>query len=119
MFVGRKILQQTTVLYTQTRMACSKSQGKQIFVTFLFSILLCTLICILGFRMAVLQLTVTDDKSANVANALKRIQKAKSQGCTLAILPECFNSPYNTGTITINVNFLFKFCFIYIIHLIK
>lgn len=50
--------------------------------------------------MAVLQLTVTADKSSNVANAVKRIQQAKLNGCRLAILPECFNSPYNTGTYT-------------------
>lgn len=37
MFVGQKILQQSAVLYTQIRMACSKSQGKQIFVILLFS----------------------------------------------------------------------------------
>lgn len=50
-----------------------------------------------GLRAAVLQLTVTADKPTNVANAIKRIQQAKANGCTLAILPECFNSPYNTG----------------------
>lgn len=52
---------------------------------------------LLGFRAALLQLTVTDDKASNVANAIKRIQEAKKNGCKLAILPECFNSPYNTG----------------------
>jgi len=52
---------------------------------------------ILGFRVALLQLTVTADKSTNVANAVRRLQQAKLNGCTLAILPECFNSPYNTG----------------------
>jgi len=52
---------------------------------------------VLGFRVAILQLTVTADKSTNVANAVKRLQQAKLNGCTLAILPECFNSPYNTG----------------------
>jgi len=57
------------------------------------------LLFILGFRVAVLQLTVTADKSTNVAIAVKRIQKAKVNGCTLAILPECFNSPYDTGII--------------------
>ncbi|VVC37148.1 Hypothetical protein CINCED_3A024641 [Cinara cedri] len=50
-----------------------------------------------GFRVAVLQLTVTADKSANITNAVNRIQQAKKEGCTLTILPECFNSPYNTG----------------------
>lgn len=52
---------------------------------------------VLGFRVALLQLTVTTDKSTNVANAVKRVHQAKLNGCTLAILPECFNSPYNTG----------------------
>lgn len=42
-------------------------------------------------------MTVTADKKANVSMALKRIELAKANGCTLAILPECFNSPYNTG----------------------
>jgi omega-amidase len=52
---------------------------------------------VLGFRVALLQLTVTADKSKNLANAVNRVQKAKLNGCTLAILPECFNAPYNTG----------------------
>jgi len=55
------------------------------------------IILALGFRVAVIQLTVTTNKSSNVVNAVKRIQQAKLNGCTLAILPECFNSPYNTG----------------------
>lgn len=53
---------------------------------------------ITGFRVGILQLTATADKSSNVANALKRIEQAKLNGCTLAILPECFNAPYDTGT---------------------
>lgn len=52
-----------------------------------------------GFRVAILQLTVTADKLRNVAIALERIQKAKINGCTLAILPECFNAPYDTSKI--------------------
>ncbi|CAI6366067.1 unnamed protein product [Macrosiphum euphorbiae] len=76
MFVGRKLLQQTITLFAQVRMVSSSSSG---------------------FRVALLQLTVTADKSTNVANAIKRVQQAKLNGCTLAILPECFNSPYNTA----------------------
>jgi len=53
----------------------------------------------LGFRVAILQLTVTADKPKNVAIAVERIQMAKINGCTLAILPECFNAPYDTGII--------------------
>lgn len=53
---------------------------------------------ITGIRVGVLQLTATANKSSNVANALKRIEQAKFNGCTLAILPECFNAPYDTGT---------------------
>lgn len=56
-----------------------------------------SMVFVLGFRVALLQLTVTTDKLTNVANAVKRVQQAKQNGCTLAILPECFNSPYNTG----------------------
>lgn len=50
-----------------------------------------------GFRVAILQLTVTADKPTNVAIAVERIQMAKINGCTLAILPECFNAPYDTA----------------------
>ncbi|CAH1720696.1 unnamed protein product [Aphis gossypii] len=49
------------------------------------------------FRVAILQLTVVAHKPTNVAIAVKRIQKAKINGCTLVILPECFNSPYDTA----------------------
>ncbi|XP_015367249.1 PREDICTED: omega-amidase NIT2-like isoform X2 [Diuraphis noxia] len=76
MFAGRKLLQQTITLFAKFRMISSNSSG---------------------FRVAILQLTVTADKSTNVANAIKRVQQAKLNGCTLAILPECFNSPYNTA----------------------
>ncbi|XP_022183791.1 omega-amidase NIT2-like isoform X2 [Myzus persicae] len=50
-----------------------------------------------GFRVAILQLTVTADKPSNVAVAVERIQKSKISGCSLAILPECFNAPYDTA----------------------
>lgn len=79
MFASRKLLQhlqQSITLFTQFRMTSSSSSG---------------------FRVALLQLTITADKSTNVANAVRRLQQAKLNGCTLAILPECFNSPYNTA----------------------
>ncbi|XP_001948752.2 omega-amidase NIT2 [Acyrthosiphon pisum] len=76
MFAGQKLLRQTITLFAQVRMVSSNSSG---------------------FRVALLQLTVTADKSTNVANAIKRVQQAKLNGCTLAILPECFNAPYNTA----------------------
>lgn len=45
-------------------------------------------------RIAVLQLKSGADKTANLANARKMMAQAKKKGCQLAILPECFNSPY-------------------------
>uniref|UniRef100_A0A2S2PUQ6 omega-amidase n=1 Tax=Sipha flava TaxID=143950 RepID=A0A2S2PUQ6_9HEMI len=39
-------------------------------------------------------MTITGDKAKNIAVAVKRIQEAKQKGCTLAILPECFNGLY-------------------------
>ncbi|XP_022163534.1 omega-amidase NIT2-like [Myzus persicae] len=48
-------------------------------------------------RAAVLQLSVSADKSTNIAIAVKRIQQAKLNGCTLAVLPECFTTPYDNA----------------------
>ncbi|XP_050525801.1 omega-amidase NIT2 [Daktulosphaira vitifoliae] len=50
-----------------------------------------------GFRAALIQMTVSDNKKLNISNAIKRVELAKNNECTLAILPECFNSPYNTA----------------------
>jgi predicted amidohydrolase len=44
-------------------------------------------------------MTITGDKAKNIAVAVKRIQEAKQKGCTLAILPECFNGLYEIGMI--------------------
>lgn len=54
-------------------------------------------IFVLGFKVALIQLNVTADKSLNIDNALKYVQTAKENSAEIAILPECFNSPYGTS----------------------
>ncbi|CAH2219574.1 omega-amidase NIT2 [Pelobates cultripes] len=48
------------------------------------------------FRLAVVQLFVTSDKSQNLKRASQLIKDAAQQGAHVVALPECFNSPYGT-----------------------
>ncbi|KAL6426278.1 hypothetical protein ACFW04_009061 [Cataglyphis niger] len=49
-------------------------------------------------RLALVQLTVGDDKPTNVSRAVSFIERAKQQECAdIVVLPECFNSPYGTS----------------------
>ncbi|XP_021202915.1 omega-amidase NIT2 isoform X3 [Bombyx mori] len=50
----------------------------------------------MGFKIALIQLSVGPDKSKNIAQAVKEIHLAKEKGAQLVALPECFNSPYGT-----------------------
>ncbi|XP_004925045.1 omega-amidase NIT2 isoform X1 [Bombyx mori] len=50
----------------------------------------------IGFKIALIQLSVGPDKSKNIAQAVKEIHLAKEKGAQLVALPECFNSPYGT-----------------------
>ncbi|KAF8951481.1 hypothetical protein BGZ46_003954 [Entomortierella lignicola] len=47
-------------------------------------------------KLALVQLAVTADKEANLANARTHVLEAASNGANLIVLPECFNSPYGT-----------------------
>ncbi|CAL8393933.1 unnamed protein product [Boreogadus saida] len=49
------------------------------------------------FRLAVIQLHVTNVKRDNLSKAKSLIKEAAGQGSKLVVLPECFNSPYGTG----------------------
>lgn len=48
-------------------------------------------------RIALCQIPVCADKRKNIATARSYITRAKSRGAALAILPECFNCPYDTA----------------------
>ncbi|XP_078581726.1 omega-amidase NIT2-like [Branchiostoma floridae x Branchiostoma japonicum] len=48
------------------------------------------------FKIALVQLFVTANKSENLARASKLISQAAGGGANLVALPECFNSPYGT-----------------------
>ncbi|KAF7711937.1 omega-amidase NIT2 [Silurus meridionalis] len=50
-----------------------------------------------NFRLAVVQLHVTQLKSQNLSRAQKLVKEAAGQGAKIVVLPECFNSPYRTG----------------------
>ncbi|KAM3875785.1 omega-amidase NIT2 [Diretmus argenteus] len=49
------------------------------------------------FRLAVVQLHVTNVKADNLSRARRLIQEAAGQGSQVVLLPECFNSPYGTS----------------------
>lgn len=49
-----------------------------------------------ALRLALVQLSVGDDKATNVSRAVSFIERAKQQGADIVTLPECFNSPYGT-----------------------
>lgn len=48
------------------------------------------------FRIGLCQMMVSSNKMANLVKARTMIGKAVSQGADLVVLPECFNSSYNT-----------------------
>lgn len=48
-------------------------------------------------KIALCQMMVTDDKSINLENAEKILHKASVMGCDIAVLPEMFNCPYDSG----------------------
>eukprot|EP00871_Galdieria_phlegrea_P000964 jgi/Galph1/1869/GphlegSOOS_G528.1 len=50
-----------------------------------------------NFTVALCQLLSTENKTENVAKAVKYIQMAAEKGAQLVILPECFNSPYDNA----------------------
>ncbi|EFN71367.1 Nitrilase-like protein 2 [Camponotus floridanus] len=47
-------------------------------------------------RLALVQLSVGDDKPVNVSRAATFIERAKQERADIVALPECFNSPYGT-----------------------
>ncbi|XP_012266207.2 omega-amidase NIT2 [Athalia rosae] len=48
-------------------------------------------------RLALVQLSVSDDKTVNISRAVSFVEQAKQRGADIVALPECFNSPYGTG----------------------
>ena len=50
-----------------------------------------------GFRLALCQMDVVDDKEKNVAKALEMLEKAACGGADAAVLPEMFNCPYDNS----------------------
>ena len=59
-------------------------------------VLLEALIMSRKFSLAVCQMLGSMDKSANIQKAVTMISEAASKGARMVVLPECFNSPYNT-----------------------
>ncbi|NJD01539.1 MAG: carbon-nitrogen hydrolase family protein [Ruminiclostridium sp.] len=50
-----------------------------------------------GFRLALCQMDIVDDKGKNVAKALEMLDKAAAGGAAVAVLPEMFNCPYDNS----------------------
>lgn len=49
------------------------------------------------FKLALIQLKVTANKSLNLSNATAKVLTAAQNGANIIVLPECFNSPYGTA----------------------
>ncbi|MGS0764922.1 carbon-nitrogen hydrolase family protein [Syntrophomonas curvata] len=49
------------------------------------------------FRVGIIQMPVTDDKETNLGKAQAMIIQAHRQGAEMVVLPEVFNSPYQTA----------------------
>lgn len=47
-------------------------------------------------RLALVQMHVTANKTANLSRAGNLVREAASGGANMVLLPECFNSPYGT-----------------------
>ncbi|XP_018337671.1 PREDICTED: uncharacterized protein LOC108745801 isoform X2 [Trachymyrmex septentrionalis] len=52
---------------------------------------------VLTLRLALVQLSIGDDKATNVSRAVSFIERAKQERADIVTLPECFNSPYGTS----------------------
>lgn len=50
-----------------------------------------------AFELACIQLTVQDDKPANIKNAIEHIERAAARGAQVIALPECWNCPYSNA----------------------
>ncbi|XP_043670414.1 omega-amidase NIT2 isoform X1 [Vespula pensylvanica] len=48
----------------------------------------------IAFRLALVQLAVSDDKVRNITRAIDYIERAKKNRADIVVLPECFNSSY-------------------------
>ncbi|KAL0589282.1 hypothetical protein ABG067_002501 [Albugo candida] len=49
-----------------------------------------------AFKLALCQISVSDDKTKNIAAARSAVTEAASKGAKMIALPECWNSPYAT-----------------------
>ncbi|KAJ3045904.1 hypothetical protein HDV00_006170 [Rhizophlyctis rosea] len=50
-----------------------------------------------SFNLALVQLSVTANKEANLQAARTKVLQASQKGANIVVLPECFNSPYGTN----------------------
>eukprot|EP00124_Ichthyophonus_hoferi_P003147 Ihof_evm6s257 gene=Ihof_evmTU6s257 len=49
------------------------------------------------FKLALIQMKVTNDKALNLNVAMQHIEEAANNGADVVALPECFNSPYGAS----------------------
>lgn len=52
-------------------------------------------------RLGLCQMSVTDEKSLNIANAIRHLSYCQSKGADIAVLPEMFNCPYDISKFSI------------------
>ena len=52
-------------------------------------------------RLGLCQMSVTDEKSINIANAIRHLSYCQSKGADIAVLPEMFNCPYDISKFSI------------------
>lgn len=49
------------------------------------------------FKVALIQMLVSEDKAANITKARRLLHEASSKGAAMAVLPEMWNTPYDTS----------------------
>lgn len=55
-----------------------------------------------NYKLAVIQMKVTDNKRENIEKAKKMIREAAENGADVVVLPEIFNSPYSTSSFPVH-----------------
>lgn len=55
-----------------------------------------------SFKTALIQMPVTEDKSANISTAAGYVREAARQGAQITVLPEMFCCPYDSASFVRN-----------------
>lgn len=67
------------------------------------------------YKLAVVQMKVTDNKKENISKGKEMIREAAQKGSDLVMLPEIFNSPYSNSSFSVYAEFYMKIYFLYLL----